>query len=291
MTTARQVADYLDVLRVERGLAPTTIAAYRCDLDQYLSFLAGRRPESELTSGFVTSLSGRGLAPSTVARKVAAVRGLHRFLVAEGEADTDPTALLDAPRRGRPLPKALTIAEIVALLESPDLTTRGGIRDSAMLEFLYSTGARVSEAVGVSELDVDLADATVLLTGKGNRQRLVPLGGPARQSIGRWLPERSALRTAAAGGAMFLNLRGGRLSRQSVWTIVKKQARRAGIPAARISPHVLRHSAATHMVEGGADLRSVQELLGHATIATTQIYTRVSPQHLLEVYATSHPRS
>ncbi len=291
MTTARQVADYLDVLRVERGLAPTTIAAYRCDLDQYLSFLAGRRPESELTSGFVTSLSGRGLAPSTVARKVAAVRGLHRFLVAEGEADTDPTALLDAPRRGRPLPKALTIAEIVALLESPDLTTRGGIRDSAVLEFLYSTGARVSEAVGVSELDVDLADATVLLTGKGNRQRLVPLGGPARESIGRWLPERSALRTPGAGGALFLNLRGGRLSRQSVWTIVKKQARRAGIPVARISPHVLRHSAATHMVEGGADLRSVQELLGHATIATTQIYTRVSPQHLLEVYATSHPRS
>ncbi len=291
MATARQVTDYLDVLRVERGLAPATIAAYRCDLDQYLSFLAGRRPDSELTSGFVASLSGRGLAPSTVARKVAAVRGLHRFLVAEGEADTDPSALLDAPRRRRPLPKALTIDEIVALLESPDLATRGGIRDSAVLEFLYSTGARVSEAVGVTELDVDLADATVLLTGKGNRQRLVPLGGPARESIGRWLPERSALRTPGAGGALFLNLRGGRLSRQSVWTIVKKQATRAGIPVARISPHVLRHSAATHMVEGGADLRSVQELLGHATIATTQIYTRVSPQHLLEVYATSHPRS
>lgn len=291
MATARQVADYLDVLRVERGLASATVAAYRRDLGQYLSFLAGRRPNAELTSAFVVSLTDRGLAPATIARKVAAVRGLHRFLVAEGEATGDPTALLDSPRRLRSLPKALAVDEVTALLESPDLGGRGGIRDAAVLEFLYSTAARVSEAVGVNELDIDLAEASVLLTGKGDRQRIVPLGGPARDSIARWLPERAILRSAGAGGALFLNLRGGRLSRQSVWTIVKKHAVRADIAVERISPHVLRHSAATHMVEGGADLRSVQELLGHATIATTQIYTRVSPQHLLEVFATSHPRS
>ncbi len=291
MATARQLTDYLDVLRVERGLAPSTIAAYRRDLEQYLRFLADRRPDTELVSAFVASLAARGLAPSTIARKIAAIRGLHRFLLTEGQETSDPTALLDGPRRTRPLPKALTTDEVLAMLESPDLSTASGIRDSAVLEFLYSTAARVSEAVAIDELDIDLSDASALLTGKGDRQRVVPLGHPAREALRRWLPERSTLRTTAAGGAVFLNMRGGRLSRQSMWSIVKKHAGRAGIPAERVSPHVLRHSAATHMVEGGADLRTVQELLGHATIATTQIYTRVSPQHLLEVFATSHPRS
>lgn len=291
MVTARQISDYLDVLRVERGLAPATIAAYRRDLEQYRRFLVDRSPDTELVSAFVAGLAARGLATTTIARKIAAVRGLHRFLLAEGEASSDPTALLEGPRRGRPLPKALGVDEVLAVLESPDPATKSGIRDSAVLEFLYSTAARVSEAVALDELDIDLTDAAALLTGKGDRQRVVPLGRPAQDALARWMPQRATMRTPAAGGAVFLNMRGGRLSRQSMWSIVKKHATRAGVPAARISPHVLRHSAATHMVEGGADLRTVQELLGHATIATTQIYTRVSPQHLLEVFATAHPRS
>jgi integrase/recombinase XerD len=289
--TSADVADYLDTLFVERGLARATIDAYRRDLDQYLTFLDGREPDSDLVSAFVADLAQRDLASSTIGRKIAAVRGLHRHLVSEGRATTDPTSLVDAPRRVRSLPKALTVDQVLRLLESPDGSTSAGVRDSAVLEFLYSTGARVSEAVGLDELDIDLAERTAVLTGKGDKQRIVPVGGPAADAISQWLPLRSRLRRAESGSAVFLSLRGRRLSRQSVWTIVGKHARSAGIPSTEVSPHVLRHSAATHMVEGGADLRTVQELLGHATIATTQIYTRVSPQHLLEVYKLAHPRS
>lgn len=288
--SAAAVDDYLDVLRVERGLAAATIAAYRRDLDQYLKHLDGRGADPDLVTEFVTELRERGLAGSTVARKVAAVRGLHRHLLAEG-APGDPTTLLDSPQRRLSLPKALMVDEVLGLIESPDLTTVAGRRDRALLEFLYATAARVSEAVGVDELDLDLTDGTVVLTGKGDKQRIVPIGAAARQAIQAWNVDRAGLRTPRSGSATFLSLRGRRLSRQTAWTIVKNGAVRAGIAVERVSPHVLRHSAATHMVEGGADLRSVQEMLGHATIATTQIYTRVSPQHLLEVYATSHPRS
>lgn len=289
MVTESQVGDYLDVLFVERGNSAATIAAYRCDLAQYVAFLDGRHPSSDLVSEFVSVLSDRGLARSTIARKVAAVRGLHRHLTADGA--TDPTALIDTPRGERSLPKALRIDQVLALLESPDISTRAGKRDSALLEFLYATGARVSEATAVDELDIDLRERSVLLTGKGDKQRIVPIGRAAITAIKAWLPDRAAARSRNSGGAVFLSLRGSRISRQSVWSIVKKHAERSGIPRSQVSPHVLRHSAATHMVEGGADLRTVQELLGHATIATTQIYTRVSPQHLLEVYALSHPRS
>lgn len=289
--TAGVVSDYLDVLHVERGLSAATIAAYRRDLRQYVVFLADRAPTPTLVSAFVEDLSTRGLAASTIARKVAAVRGLHRHLVAEDAGGVDPTALLDAPSRGSPLPKALTIDEVDALLATPDTATVRGRRDSALLEFLYATGSRVSEALGVDELDLDLEEGTVMLTGKGDKQRIVPLGRPARRAVTEWLPDRARLRRGTSGAAIFLSLRGRRISRQSAWSIVRRAAAAAGIGADRVSPHVLRHSAATHMVEGGADLRSVQELLGHATIATTQIYTRVSPQHLLEVYTTSHPRS
>jgi integrase/recombinase XerD len=290
MVTESQVRDYLDVLFVERGNSPATIAAYRRDLAQYLDFLDGRHPDSELVSEFMSVLSDRGLARSTIARKIAAVRGLHRHLTADGGA-IDPTVLIDTPRRDRSLPKALRIDQVLALLESPDTTTRAGKRDSALLEFLYATGARVSETTAVDELDIDLRERSVLLTGKGDKQRLVPVGRAAIKAIEAWLPDRAAVRGRNSGAAIFLSLRGSRISRQAVWSIVKKHAERSGIPRDQVSPHVLRHSAATHMVEGGADLRSVQELLGHATIATTQIYTRVSPQHLLEVYALSHPRS
>ncbi len=290
MVTESQVRDYLDVLFVERGNSPATIAAYRRDLAQYLEFLDGRHPDSELVSEFMSVLSDRGLARSTIARKIAAVRGLHRHLTTDDGA-IDPTVLIDTPRRERSLPKALRIDQVLALLDSPDTATRPGKRDSALLEFLYATGARVSETTAVDELDIDLRERSVLLTGKGDKQRLVPVGRAAITAIEAWLPDRAAVRVRNSGAAVFLSLRGSRISRQAVWSIVKKHAERSGIPRDQVSPHVLRHSAATHMVEGGADLRTVQELLGHATIATTQIYTRVSPQHLLEVYALSHPRS
>jgi integrase/recombinase XerD len=209
----------------------------------------------------------------------------------EGIAESDPTLLLDSPRRGRPLPQALTVEQMADLMEAPDTATALGRRDRALLEFLYATGARVAEAVALDQIDLDLQAATALLTGKGGRQRMVPLGSHAVAAVEAWLPDRLALRRAGRDpGAVFLNARGGRLTRQGVFGIVRKQAHRAGLPVERVSPHVLRHSMATHMVEGGADLRSVQELLGHASISTTQIYTSVSPRHLLEVYVLSHPR-
>ena len=286
--------EFLASLRSERGLAVNTVAAYRRDLSGYLAFVdaAGSEPDPELVSDFVRSLSGDGLAASTIARKVAAVRGYHRFLVAEGMAETDPTVLVEAPGRGAPLPRALSFTDVERLLDTPDPATPLGLRDRALLEFLYGTGCRVSESVSVETLDVDLTTGTALLTGKGNKQRIVPVGRYAREAIARYLPFRMDLRRGNQDpGTLFLNARGGSLSRQGVWLIVKRTGRSAGIPEARLSPHVLRHSAATHMVEGGADLRSVQEMLGHASISTTQVYTRVSPQHLYEVYVTAHPRA
>ncbi len=288
----QDVEDYLASLASERGLSRHTVAAYRRDLAQYLAFLNGGNPSSSRVAGFVQSLNARGLAASSVARKTAAVRGLHRFQVAEGIAEDDPTVLVDTAKRPRPLPKALTLDEVLALLETPDSTTSAGRRDRAILEFLYASGARVSEAAGLDLEDVDLESGTAIVTGKGNKQRLVPLGTYAVSAIENYLPDRLSFRTAGRdSGALFLNIRGGRLSRQGLWGIVRKAGELAGIPLDRVSPHVLRHSAATHMVERGADLRSVQQLLGHATITTTQVYTRVTPQHLLEVYVTSHPRS
>ena len=279
-------------LDVERGLSPNTLIAYRRDLDQYLDFVKGSEPDQAAVEGYLRHLRGLQLASSTVGRKLAAIRGLHRFLVAEGIRSEDPTLLLESPRRADPFPKALSVDEAITLMETPDLATVKGRRDSALLEFLYGTGARVTEAVGLDLSKIDLDDRVVIVTGKGSKQRMVPLGGLAVAAIARWLPDRmSLLHRAQRGDPLFLNLRGRRLSRQGMFEVVRANARRAGIPEEKVSPHVLRHSAATHMVEAGADLRSVQELLGHATISTTQIYTRVSPAHLVEVYVQSHPRS
>ena len=285
------IPDFLASLTSDRGLAPATISAYRRDLDRYAAFLDGREASPDLVSGFVLHLKEAGLAATTIARRIAAVRGFHRFLVAEGLSDVDPTLLVESPRRPRSLPKALTVDEVLRLLEAPDPTTAPGRRDRAVLEFMYATGARVAETVALDELDIDLEDGTALLTGKGDKQRLVPVGHAARDAIRAWLPDRAKIRKPGASGAVFLSLRGRRLSRQAVWNLVRAHGARAGLKPAAVSPHVLRHSAATHMVEGGADLRTVQEILGHASISTTQIYTRVSPRHLLEVYATTHPRS
>ena len=284
--------EYLISLRVERGLAPNTIAAYQRDLDQYVAFLAGRRPSEMVIGEFIGDMRARDLADSTIARKLASIRGLHRFLVQEGLWAVDPTALIDSPRRPDPFPKALTVDEAIALVEAPAGTDPASMRDRALLEFLYGTGARVSETVGVDMGHLDLEDRVVRVTGKGSKQRQVPMGRKTVEAIVAWLPARlSLIKRNVAGDPLFINLRGRRLSRQAVFDIVKKHAATAGIEPERVSPHVLRHSAATHMVEAGADLRTVQEMLGHATISTTQVYTRVSPAHVMEIYVEAHPRS
>jgi integrase/recombinase XerD len=286
------VDEYLISLRVERGLAANTIAAYGRDLGQYVEFLKGREPDPEVVESWVSNLHTTGIARSSLARKIASIRGLHRFLVVEGFRESDPTILLQTPRRGEPLPKALTVDEAIALVESPDLDTVKGRRNSALLEFLYGTGARVSEVVGLDLTHVDLDDAIAIVTGKGSKQRIVPLGGKAVEALRRWLPDRLSLVSRdQPGDPMFVNLRGRRLSRQGIFDIVRESAARSGIDPEAVSPHVLRHSAATHMVERGADLRTVQEMLGQASIRTTQIYTRVSAAHLMEIYIEAHPRS
>lgn len=295
MSTAASLAtcvdEFLIALRVERGLAPNTITAYQRDLNQYIAYLAEREPTPDLVESWVSQLSEDGLARSTIGRKIAAIRGLHRFLVTEALRESDPTVLVESPRLGSPLPKALSVDEAIAMVIAPDRSTVKGRRDSALLEFLYGTGARVSEAVALDLTHVDLDDAVAIVTGKGSKQRLVPLGSMAVEALDLWLPDRMELvRRDQRGDPMFVSLRGRRLSRQAIFNSVRMAAKAAGIKS-DVSPHVLRHSAATHMVEGGADLRTVQELLGHATISTTQIYTRVSAAHLMEVYVESHPRS
>ena len=289
---ADQVEGYLWALAVERGLSHNTISAYRRDLAGYLDHLGQEPPSPELVDGFLASLYEQGMRPTTIARKLAAVRGFHRFLVAEGEADEDPTRFTETPPTRMGFPKALDIDEAIRLVEAPPADTKLGIRDRAMLETLYGTAVRVSELVGLDLAELDLDTRTILVTGKGNKQRLVPMGRPATETIRSYLPVRLELcRSGEDPGAVFLNARGGRLTRQGIFGIVRNHAVRVGIPKSRISPHVLRHSAATHMVEGGADLRTVQEILGHASISTTQVYTRMSLQHLHEVYVEAHPRA
>lgn len=291
MSLPSDAEDYLSHLAVERGLSTNTCRAYRRDLTDYFAVLGGEAPSPAGVDRFVADLHARGLAPSTIARRVAAVRGYHRFLIVEGLEDDDPTRLLETPRRPGSFPKALEVDEVLAMLEAPDATTGLGRRDRAILEFLYGTGARVSEATGVDLTDIEWESRTVMITGKGNKQRVVPLGSHAVAAIEAYLPDRLALRRSGEDdGALFLNARGRRLTRQGIHGLVEKAARAAGIDPRRVSPHVLRHSAATHMVEGGADLRTVQEMLGHANISTTQVYTRMSLRHLHEVYLDAHPR-
>jgi integrase/recombinase XerD len=295
------IEEFLVALSSERGFSEHTVAAYRRDLGQYAHHLTEHHPDVAASvdaiepgdvSAFVQSLTNAGRAASTVARKIAAIRSFHRFLVADDLAGSDPTALVGSPRLPDALPKALTIEEVQRLLDSVDGSSPLGLRNRALLEFLYATGARVAEAVAVELLDVDLDGGTALLTGKGSKQRVVLLGRYAVDAIGAYLPARMELRGDRRDPEkLFLNARGRPLTRQGVWTIVRNAAAHAGIDSVDVSPHVLRHSVATHMVEGGADLRSVQEILGHASISTTQVYTRVSPRHLYEVYVASHPRS
>jgi len=294
---------YLDHLAVERGTSRNTLDGYTRDLRRYLEFLSasGVGGLGEVTERHVTEFlgvlrEGNGehppLAASSAARALVAVRGLHRFAVREGIVDADPARDVRPPTPPRRLPKALPVDDVLRLLETPGTEGAGPLRDRALLELLYSTGARISEAIGLDLDDVDAHERTVLLDGKGGKQRLVPIGRPALEALDAYLVRaRPGLAAHGRGTpAVFLNARGGRLSRQSAWQALKVAAERAGIGVS-VSPHTLRHSFATHLLEGGADVRVVQELLGHASVTTTQIYTLVTVNTLREVYATAHPRA
>jgi integrase/recombinase XerD len=328
----RLVEAYLDHLIVERGVSRHTTAAYGRDLRRYVDYLAERgvsEPEQVTTSLIddyamrlregVAGRDGEGwaerpLSSASVARAVVAVRSLHKFAVAEGVASDDPAQAVAPPRPPRRLPKALSLDQVQAMLEVPATDTELGLRDAALLELLYGTGLRISEAVGLDVDDVSrlarvAADEpapglrpipgghppsppVLRVLGKGRKERIVPVGSYARAALDAYLvrarPELA--RRSTGNPALFLNARGGRLSRQSAWLILQTVAARAGI-AVEVSPHTLRHSFATHLLDGGADVRVVQELLGHASVTTTQIYTLVTVDHLREVYLSSHPRA
>jgi integrase/recombinase XerD len=300
-STSALVERYLDHLLAERGLAANTIAAYRRDLTRYGRFLAETGISSPLTvreedlDRYVASLrtpdpDGRApYASSTIARMIVAVRGFHRFLAREQLVADDVSARLEPPRAKRPLPKALSVDAVERLLAAPTGDGPAALRDRALLELLYGAGLRISESIGLDVDDVDEVDQLVRVRGKGDKQRLVPYGELAADALDAWL-----IRGRPAVGprqpAVFLNLRGGRLSRQGAWKRLKTHAETVGL-GEQVSPHTLRHSFATHLLDGGADVRAVQELLGHASVTTTQIYTLVSRQVLREVYERAHPRA
>ena len=304
----RAVRTYLDHLAVERGLAANTLASYRRDLRRYLGYLdqAGiddldRVSEATVTGFLVRLREGDAehpaLSSTSAARTVVAVRGFHRFAVADGLATADPASGVKPPTPAKRLPKALPLAEVEAILDAAGAPgTTLALRDRALLELLYGTGARISEATGLDVDDLDPGasgvDGTVLLRGKGGKERIVPVGSYAREAVDAYLVRGRPELVAAGKGtaALFLNARGGRLSRQSAWAVLVKAADRAGVTK-DVSPHTLRHSFATHLLDGGADVRVVQELLGHASVTTTQVYTLVTVDNLREVFATAHPRA
>jgi len=301
------VGGYLDHLTVERGLAGNTISSYRRDLRRYTEFLAaagvrglGEVAESDVAAFLAALRQGDDAHPplsaTSAARAVVAVRGLHRFALLDGLVGADVAHEVRPPAPARRLPKAIPVESVVALIEAAGAVEGPrGVRDRALLELLYGTGARISEAVGLAVDDLDRGSAAVRLAGKGGKERIVPVGSYALAAVEDYLVRgRPALAAAGTsgvrGGALFLNVRGGPLSRQSAWAILRAAAERAGVQQ-EVSPHTLRHSFATHLLDGGADVRVVQELLGHASVTTTQVYTLVTVDKLREVYASSHPRA
>ncbi|MFM9136296.1 MAG: site-specific tyrosine recombinase XerD [bacterium] len=309
----RAVEDYLDHCAVERGLSRNTLSAYRRDLDRYARWCASRgiRSPSDVRTvdleDFAVSLrlertdspaedATPVLSPASAARIIVAVRGFHRFCAREGVTEADPARAWRPPAIPLRLPKAIPYADVLALISAAgEQPAPLGLRDTALLELLYGTGARISEAVGLDVDDVDLEQRSILLRGKGGKERRLPLGACAAEAVSAYAAGGRASQMRAGTPALFLNTRGSRLSRQSAWAALASAAERAGLDSASsgrgISPHTLRHSFATHLLEGGADVRVVQELLGHASVTTTQIYTRVTVDTLREVYAASHPRA
>jgi integrase/recombinase XerD len=296
-------------LAVERGLAANSLAAYRRDLRRYADFLRERDEDDPVAvdegtvAAYVEHLrSARDddgnprFAPSSIARALVAVRSFHRFCVEEGFLAVDPSEQVGGPRVPQGIPKALSESEVESLLDAVVGDDARSARDRAIVETLYATGVRISELVTLDRRDLDLEDGLVRVLGKGSKERLVPVGTSAREALAVYLargrPElvRVSKRAHADAEAVFLNARGGRLSRQSCWKIVRRTGERAGLEG-RLSPHVLRHSCATHMLDRGADIRVVQELLGHASLSTTQVYTKVSPERLRAVYEAAHPRA
>ncbi|HEV8307855.1 MAG TPA: tyrosine recombinase [Methylomirabilota bacterium] len=287
--------EYLQGLRVEEGASPLTVSAYRRDLRRLAAFLASRRrslqtARSADVEAHLGALHAAGLGPRSVARQVAAIRGFYRFARVAGHIAEDPAGLLEAPRPPRRLPRALSRDDARVLVEAAGDETPAGLRDRALLELLYGCGLRASEVVGLKPSDLDLHGQFVVCHGKGSRQRLVPVGGAARRAIQGYL-ERGRPRLVRGGnpGALFLNHRGRPLSRQGLWVIVRRHASRVGLPQA--FPHALRHSFASHLLLGGADLRSVQALLGHADIGTTEIYTHLPTDAVRQMYRRFHPRA
>jgi integrase/recombinase XerD len=308
---ARLVRMYLDHLAVERGLAKNTLSSYRRDLRRYLEFLGHQQRDdlSQVSEGDVAAFLAAlrvgdaehpPLSASSAGRTVVAVRGFHRFAVREGKVEADTAGAVRPPTPARRLPKAIAVEDVARLLEAAGAQeTPRAWRDRALLEVLYGTGARISEAVGLDVDDVDLDAGMVRLFGKGSKDRVVPLGSYAKAALDLYIRAGRPTLAGAPGAtktardsraAVFLNARGGRLSRQSAWTVLRAAATHAGLTAT-ISPHTLRHSFATHLLDGGADVRVVQELLGHASVTTTQIYTMVTVERLREVYASAHPRA
>jgi len=312
------IQTYLDHLTVERGMSRHTVAAYRRDLHRYADYLAelGISDPSQVSSAMIGNYAARlregiaapdgdgwieaPLANASVARAVIAVRSLHRFAAAEGLTAEDPARSVRPPKPPRRLPKALSLEQVQAMLAVPATDTEVGLRDAALLELLYGTGIRISEAVTLDVDEVDRLARTpadepapgLRVLGKGDKERIVPVGSYARKALDAYLVRGRPMLVASGQGtpALFVNTRGDRLSRQSAWAVLRSVAEKAGITA-EVSPHTLRHSYATHLLDGGADIRVVQELLGHASVTTTQIYTLVTIEHLREVFLTSHPRA
>ncbi len=292
---------YLTYLHVERGLAPATIRAYRADLQDFAASRGAARSWAAGSGPVVDYLAARtrrgrrsdpGLATSSLRRRAAALKGFYRFAYGEGTIATDVAAHIDLPRASRLLPETLTVGEVERLLDA----AAGSPRDRALLELLYAAGLRISEAIGLDREDLSIDGAFVRVIGKGDKERLVPVGEVAIDAITGWLdgPRHALLQVAHVapprGGPLFLGDRGHRLARQQAWAAVKRAGAQAGL-AARVSPHTLRHSFATHLLEGGADLRIVQELLGHASISTTQLYTHLTGERIRDVYSRAHPRA
>ena len=290
-----EIRDYLAYARVEKGLAANSISNYQRDLIHFCRFLLGRKKsfaeaDRDDIRSFLAALYGRGLSARSVARHLISLRNLFRFLAREGRIRSDPTADVDAPKLEQTLPRYLTTEEVDTLLRQPDLSTPIGLRDKAMLELLYATGMRVSELVHLRCSDLDSGLGIVRCLGKGNKERLIPVGKSALRAVEAYLPSRSTFGKNGQDAFLFLNRRGGPLSRVGFWKILAGYGRRAGIPVP-LTPHLVRHSFATHLLERGADLRSIQLMLGHSDISTTQIYTHVLMQRLKQVYQTHHPRA
>jgi integrase/recombinase XerD len=291
------VTEFLDYLQTERNMARNTVLSYQIDLTRYADFLEQHQIDhpaqstSSVIRALLAELSEAGYASTSIARLLTAIRMFHRYLVGERYANEDPAAALSFPKRGRRLPNVLEIHDVERLLETPEVNTPLGLRDRALLEFLYATGVRVSELISVKLSDYFPREAWVRVIGKGNRERLVPIGEQAIEWVEKYARHArpSLISRRQRSDHLFLNFRGGKLSRMGFWKILRGHARAAGIKK-RISPHVLRHSFATHLLEGGADLRAVQEMLGHASIVTTQIYTHLDRAFLKEVHRQFHPR-